>query len=122
MAQPILTREQLQLMLDGAEGTEKLQHIIGRACVVLFERQTQHEQAANQTEMHNMVGFTHADALGGSLTAKTYLKNRSLQDWQVAKWTKRGKSGFSRLTKYWKQLNQAAEEKAKRAAAQGVQA
>jgi hypothetical protein len=107
-------------MLDGAAGTDKLQHIIGRACVALFERQTRSEQSANQTEMHNMVGFTHADALGGSLTAKSYLKNKSLADWQCAKWTKRGKSGFSRLTKYWKQLNQIAEEKAKKAAAAAV--
>ena len=56
----------------------------------------------------NGIGFTGADAHSGCLTAKYFIKHGTLADWQVERWTKLSKSGFSRLTKYHKQLNEIA--------------
>lgn len=105
----IVTRESLlNLLKDEA----KRPHVIGRALVVLFNRQTEAERAANQTNMHNAIGFTGADGRSGCLTAKFYLKHKTLLPWQVDRWMKPGKSGFPRITKYWRQLDQAAQLKA----------
>lgn len=110
--QVIVTRESLQAMLDQAD-TVKRQHIVGRALVALFERQTQAEQADNQTKEDNGVGFAGCDSKSGSITAKTYLKKKELQDWQVERWMKRGANGFARICKYAGQLNEIALNKAK---------
>ena len=91
---------------------EKRAHVIGRACVALFKYQTAAEQATNDTRLDNGEGFTSADALSGSLTAKYYLKHKTLQSWQVDRWTKLNKRGDMRIAKYWAQLARAAEEKA----------
>lgn len=107
----IVTRDSLQKLLD-SDNKQLVIHTIGRALVVLFNNQTASEQVENTTNHLNMVGFTGADGYGGSLTAKYYLKHNTLLDWQIDKWLKRGKSGYSRLTKYHKQLNVAAERKA----------
>lgn len=109
----IVTRESLQQMINQAEG-QRLAQIIGRALVVLFNRQTQAEQANNDTENLNGVGFTGADGRGGCLAAKSFLKNGTLQDWQIERWTKLERSGFSRITKYHKQLNEAAQARLQR--------
>ena len=107
MTKPIVTRESLQKMLDEADEV-KVQHIIGRALVVLFNNQTADEKLSNTTNKDNGIGFTGADAHGGCITAKYYKKHNSLRDWQVEKWTRRARSGYSRITKYHKQLNEAA--------------
>lgn len=116
----MVTRESLQVMLDQADEIKRA-HIIGRALVVLFNRQTEDEKAQDKTDNLNSVGFSGADARTGCLTAKSYLKNKRealetntvpLQDWQIEKWYKKGKNGFSRLCKYSRQLNEAAEAKA----------
>lgn len=108
--QVIVTRESLQAMLDQADAVKR-QHIIGRALVVLFERQTQDEKAVNDTKVLNNIGFQACDAKSGSLTAKTYLKRKALEAWQVEKWTRRQASGYARICKYAGQLNEAALEK-----------
>lgn len=107
----IVSRESLQKMLDEANDVKR-QHVIGRALVALFDRQTKDEQATNDTRNLNTIGFSGADAKSGSLTAKYYLKHKKLEDWQVARWMKVQKNGFARLTKYHKQLNEIAEAKA----------
>jgi hypothetical protein len=109
---PIVSRDSLQQMLDQADTHEKRAKIIGRALVALFARQTEGEKQANTTDNWNTVGFSGADARSGSLTAKSFMKHGTLQDWQVERWTKRGVNGFSRLTKYHRQLNEIAEAKA----------
>ncbi len=114
----MLTREDLQLLIDGSFGpagevTNKTRLVIGRALVVLFKNQTATEKQVNTTQEHNNIGFTGADAWGGSLTAKYFIKHGTLLDWQVLRWTKNCKNGQSRLTKYWKQLNEAAKAKAR---------
>jgi hypothetical protein len=91
---------------------EFVQAVVGRALVVLFNRQTASEKQTNHTKMHNDIGFTGADAYSGTITAKYYLKHKSLLDWQVRKWTKTDKNGYPRLAKYWKQLDEAARARA----------
>lgn len=108
--QKLVTRESLQAMLMTAE-PEKVQHIIGRALIAIFDRQTRDEQRANGTNEHNNIGFTGHDGRSGSLTAKFYLKNGYLLDWQVEQWTKTTRTGFPRICKYSRQLNEIALEK-----------
>ncbi len=105
----IVTRESLLQLL---KNETKRPEVIGRALVVLFNRQTEAERHANQTNLHNNVGFTGADGRSGCLSAKYYLKHKTLLPWQVDRWMKIGKSGFPRITKYWRQLDQAAQVKA----------
>jgi hypothetical protein len=104
----IVTRESLQAMLDNQD-PEYVKRVVGRALVAIFNNQTEDEKTVNNTEVNNGIGFSGADARSGTLTAKTFLKQKTLNDWQVQNWTKRGKNGFSRLTKYSKQLNAIAE-------------
>lgn len=111
--QVIVTRDSLQKMLDNADAVKR-QHIVGRALVALFERQTQDEQRVNDTRILNNLGFQGCDAKSGSITAKTYLKKRSLEDWQVEKWLKKGANGYARLCKYAGQLNEIAVAKAQK--------
>jgi hypothetical protein len=104
----IVTRQSLQSMLDKADDVKR-QHIIGRALIVLFERQTEAEKVTNDTKEDNGVGFAGCDAKSGTLTAKYFLKHRSLLPWQVNAWMKRSKAGYARICKYHSQLNEAAE-------------
>ena len=115
MSAVIVTRESLQKMLSDSN-QEYIKQVIGRALVVLFNNQTDSEKAVNSTVVHNDTGFTGADAHSGTLTAKYFLKHRTLADWQVENWKKLEKSGFSRITKYHRQLNEAAMLKAKKSA------
>ena len=109
MTNPIVTR---QYMIDNITSRtgDSLVHFVGRALVVLFERQTQDEKSDNTTRHHNGIGFAGNDGRSGVLTAKSYLRNRTLQDWQLDKWTRNP----NRLAKYHGQLNEAAMEKAGR--------
>lgn len=109
--EPLVTREKLFSLIKDAS-PEKLQHIIGRALVVLFNNQTADERIANETVIHNNIGFTGADAKSGSLTAKYYKKHEKLEQWQVDRWLKISASGYPRLCKYHSQLNDAAMHKA----------
>ena len=106
----MITKDSLQKMLD-SDNKGYVMHVVGRALVALFERQTTEEQRTDDTKVDNSIGFAGCDARSGSLTAKSYLKYHALQDWQVEKWTKKGENGYSRLSKYWKQLNEVAEAK-----------
>ena len=104
----LVTRDSLQKLFDN--DTIACQ-AVGRALVVLFNRQTTDEKAANSTRLFNGRGFTSADARSGTITAKYFLKHKTLQQWQIDRWTKRERSGYSRLTKYWRQLDEAAAAK-----------
>ena len=103
----LVTRESIQAMLD-SDNEVYVAEVIGRGLMALLQRQTDDEQVSNTTNRHNSVGFTGADAFSGSLTAKFWRKHGKLLDWQIAKWTKKGKNGYARLCKYHKQLNEIA--------------
>ncbi len=106
----IVTRETIQAMLENPN-QDYVKAVVGRALVAIFNNQTESEKSANGTTELNGIGFSGADGRSGVLTAKSYLKNRTLADWQVERWTKPGKNGFARLTKYAKQLNEIAMAK-----------
>lgn len=109
--QHFVTRDSLKALL--ADPSKRIP-LIGRALVVLFNKQTVVEQKDNITVETNYVGFNHADSRCGALTAKYFLKHRTLTSWMVDMWMKEGKSGYPRLCKYWSQLDQAAYEKDQR--------
>lgn len=103
----LVTRDSIQAMLD-SDNEAYVAEVIGRGLMGLLDRQTTDEQVSNTTNRDNSIGFTGADAFSGSLTAKFWRKHGKLLDWQIAKWTKKGKNGYSRLCKYHKQLNEIA--------------
>lgn len=87
-------------------------HAIGRALVHLFNRQTQDEKQANDTRYVNGRGFTSGDARRGTITAKYYLKNQALLEWQRDYWLARDRRGVTRLGKYYRQILEEAQKKA----------
>ena len=111
----IVTKDSLTQMLVQAEPAKRV-HIIGRALVALFERQTASEQSALSTTNENGVGFASSDAKSGSLTAKSYIARQNLVQWQVDQWM-RPSRGYPRICKYARQLNEIAVEKRQRALA-----
>lgn len=112
--QSLVTRDSMQALVDNPATRSAA---IGRALVVLFNRQTVYEKTNNTTQVHNAIGFTGADGRSGVLSAKSYLKNGGLMDWQIERWARKGKSGYSRITKYWAQLNEEALAKREQQAA-----
>lgn len=108
--QPIVTKGSVQEFLN-TQPADRVMQYVGRALVVLFKNQTADEQRTNDTVENNGVGFTGGDSYSGSLSAKSFIKFGKLQDWQTAKWTKKNAKGYSRLAKYHKQLDLAAQAK-----------
>lgn len=113
MSQILVTKESIQKMLDNPNRLYVM-NVIGRALVAIWNRQTEDEKSTNETKIHNGIGFAGCDARSGSLTARSYLKNKRLEDWQMDRWMKKSeKSGYARLCKYHTQLNQIALSKQK---------
>ena len=109
----MITKGSLYSMITEAH-PEKVQHIVGRALVALFNRQVEDEKATNATRLTNHMGFTQGDARQGSITAKFYLKHGYLEAWQVNRWLSRDVRGTMRIQKYWRQLDEVAREKVAR--------
>ncbi len=107
----IVTRESIQAMLTNPN-QDYVKMVVGRALVAIFNNQTESEKSANSTVVDNGIGFSGADARSGTLTAKSFLKNRTLADWQLERWVKPSKNGFARICKYHAQLNAIAQQKA----------
>lgn len=105
--QQLVTKASMIAMLADEQ---KRQHVIGRALVAIFKCQTEAEKASNTTRDHNEIGFAGPDARQGTLSAKYYLKHKCLLPWQVDLWIKDFR-GSPRITKYWQQLNVAANRK-----------
>lgn len=111
----IVTKDSLNQMLVQADPAKRV-HIIGRALVALFERQTAAEQSSDATHNDNGIGFASSDARTGSLTAKSYIARQNLVQWQVDQWMRQSR-GYPRICKYARQLNEIAVEKRQRALA-----
>lgn len=96
---------------------------VGRALVVLNERQTADEQTSESTKHHNGRGFRPCHARMGTSMAKFFEARGYLTAKQVAYWRQQGKEGM-RIGIYHKQLLEAAQLKAaaKAAAAMLAQA
>lgn len=105
-----VTKEWVQNYID-TQPKSKVVHMVGRALKVLLERQTQDEKLSNNTHEKNGRGFNKADSRSGCLSAKSYMKNGTLADWQVQQWTRLDANGYPRIAKYHRQLNEAAMAK-----------
>jgi hypothetical protein len=84
--------------------------VIGRALVVLFNRQESEEQSSNGTKFKNGVGFSSNDARLGSIGAKYYIQFKTLTPKLLAGWLK-DSHGYPRICRYSKQLNEIANER-----------
>lgn len=102
----MLTQDQILKLLETNDKA------VARALVVLYERQTASEQATDSTNCWNGQGFSHAHAFIGTRMAKFYLNRGFLTPKQIAYWRKTTPKGRMRIGMYWKQLQQAAEQKA----------
>jgi hypothetical protein len=108
----IVTPESLIEMLTTSR--DRQAKIIGRALVALFHRQVGDEQSTNNTKLQNGIGFAPCDAYSGSLTAKYFMKHKTLLDWQIEKWMQpSGQTNRPRIVKYARQLNEIANENSK---------
>ena len=88
---------------------------VARALLVLTARQTEDEQRSETTRHQNGRGFRPCHAKMGVSMAKFYERNGYLSPKQIAYWRKPTKEGF-RIAIYWRQLLEAAKEKAAKAA------
>lgn len=108
----LVTRESLIALLNSER--EKQIQVIGRALVILLDRQVEDEKSQKTTKYDNNRGFTPGDAYDGTLTARYFLKHKTLLDWQIDRWMKITATGVPRLAKYHRQLNEAANSKLSR--------
>lgn len=106
----LVTKDSLIKMLEHPNRKYVIQ-VVGRALVTLYNNQTESEKRSNDTREHNMVGFTGADGHSGCITAKYFLRHKTLTDWQIEMWTKRNKQGVPRIAKYHAQLDAAAQHR-----------
>lgn len=110
MTKVALTREGITaLLLENDRAVE-------RALIVLFDRQTNAEKIECETRVHNGIGFTAADAHWGTINAKSILAGQRLTPFQLSCWRKRNVRGVPKIAKYWRQLKDAAEQRAEREA------
>ena len=84
---------------------------IGRALLVLNDRQTQDEQASENTRYLNGMGFRPCHARMGTSMAKFFKRNGYLSPKQIAYWRATDRTGAMRIGIYWRQLAEAAEQK-----------
>jgi len=101
---PIVTREWLQREIIKRPG-----HVIGRALVAIYHRQTDEEQAFATAKLLNGVGFSAFDARVGTRCALLYLKNGGLPLWATPQ-----ANGYPRICRYATQLNAIAYERRRR--------
>jgi len=103
--------------LTGKDVVELLRNndkAIARALIVLKDRQTSDEQTSETTRHQNGRGFRPCHAKMGVSMAKFYERTGYLSPKQLAYWRKEGKQGM-RISIYWRQLLEAARDKAARA-------
>lgn len=91
---------------------------VGRALVVLKNRQTADERAQEQTKYRNGRGFRPAHAFLGCQMANFFEKRGYLSEKQVNYWRKPMKCGNTRIEIYAKQLLEEAQIKAAKKNAQ----
>lgn len=102
----MLTKETIISLLETND------RAIGRALLVLKARQTADEQATEITRHSNGRGFRPCHARMGTSMATFFEKYNRLSEKQIAYWRARDRAGNMRIGIYWKQLIEAAQEKA----------
>jgi hypothetical protein len=102
-----ITKEQIVQLLETNDKA------VIRALLVVYANQTSMEQQLEQTAANNGVGFTGFEGKIGANMAKFAQRTGYLTPKQIAFWRKRDKRGVMKIGKYWKQLQVAAENKAR---------
>lgn len=97
-----LSKDYIQalLMREGVVGM----HAVGRALLLLNERQTADERISKVVHHHNTRGFSPYDAQMGTDIAEFYFKTGFLTPKQLNYWRKLNVKGISRIGKYWRQI------------------
>lgn len=90
---------------------------IGRALIVLRNRQTADEQSSEQTKYRNGRGFRPAHARMGVSMANFFERRGELTERQVSYWRTQMRDGKSRIEIYARQLLEEAEARAARSSA-----
>lgn len=101
----LVTREWLRDKI-----AEQPERVIARALIAIYERQTSEEQMGGYTKFNNGRGFSGADAELGTKCAKAALAGE-LKPWMVKIWSSVTRTGFPKICKYARQLNEIAEAK-----------
>lgn len=109
--QVIVSKDSLTKMLCDSNEDKRIA-VCGRALVAIFRNQTEMEQKVNVVNTENGIGFTGSDGRSGCISAKYYIKHKTLLPWMVDMWTKTNVRGTMRLAKYHRQLNEVAVAKA----------
>jgi hypothetical protein len=102
-----LTKDQIASVMAMSE--DHMERVVGKALVLLFNRQTADERQVNVTNHTNHRGFSQADARVGCIAAKTYIKHGKLTYWQLERWIKPSKGGYPYICKYARQLGEEAK-------------
>ncbi len=107
-----VTKESIQAVLLRKDHVGM--HAVGRALQVLLRNQTIYERQTESTINRNRIGFTPSDARRGSSMARWYHEKGFLTPKQIAYWQEpaRTEAKRIRITKYHRQLLEAAQEKA----------
>jgi hypothetical protein len=103
------TKEYIQALLMRED--EVGMHAVGRALVLLHNRQTYTEQRAKEVQWNNGRGFTPTDAEWGTDMARFYLSRNFLSPRQLAVWRRPNSQGIPRICKYWRQIQEDAMQK-----------
>ena len=106
----MLTKESIVRLLETDD------RAIARALLVLTARQTNDEQASEQTKYLNGRGYRPCHARMGASMSKFFERNGYLSPKQIAYWRGRDKTGAMRIGIYAGQLLEEAEVKAKKKA------
>ncbi len=108
-----ITKDSIQALLVRTDHIGM--HSVGRALNVLLANQTFDERQTEATRHHNKTGFTPSDAKRGTGMARFYQRTGHLTEKQLAYWQQpaRTEAGRIRITKYWRQIVEAAEAKQK---------
>jgi hypothetical protein len=85
---------------------------VGRALIVLRNRQTDDEQRSETTKYHNGRGFRPCHARMGTSMANFFERRQYLTEKQVNYWRARMRDGKSRIEIYARQLLEEAEARA----------
>lgn len=106
---PVVTKEWL-----AAKIKENPTKVIGRALSALYRYQLDSEKSTSSTRANNGVGFAKPDARIGSIGARMFNANGTLQQWVIDIWSMPARDGYPRLCKYANQLQQIAQAKKER--------
>lgn len=103
----IVTKDYLRDRLNKPDGNQ----VLGRALLRIYERQTLDEICSNETVEKNNQGFTMFDAKLGTIAAVAFKTRGVVPKHLAAVWMRPDKTGYPRICRYVRQLNEVAVAK-----------